>query len=155
MNSKKIVYVNIDGIIAEYESKMFHQIKSIIHNEQYEFRSTLFKIVSPATGGVQAVQVLLNMKEFNVYFISTPIWGDTKVWEEKREWLSQLFKFKKIRGRLFLCHHKYLLRGDYLIDESWQFGSKNFHGEWIQIGVDPQFPGWKEVMEYLSDQTSI
>ena len=153
MNKKKIVYVNLDGIIAEFESKMLHQIKSIIYNEQYVFRSALYEIAPPLKGGAQAVQALMNMEEFNVFFISTPIWGDTDVWSEKRDWLSQLFKFKKVRGRLFLCHQKHLLRGDYLIDQSWRYGSKKFQGEWIQIGVDPKFPSWKGVLEYLTGQT--
>ncbi|NER10023.1 5'(3')-deoxyribonucleotidase [Muriicola jejuensis] len=154
MNRKKIIYVNIDGILAELESKMFQQIKSIVHNHNYEFRSAMYEMVPPAEGGVQAVESLLNIEEFNVYFISTPIWGDTDAWSEKKEWLCQLFKLKKVRGRLILSHQKHLLRGDYLIDQSWQYGSKNFQGEWIQIGVDPQFPRWKEVMKYLMSQTS-
>ena len=146
---KQIVYVNIDGIIAEFESKMFHQIKTLIKDEHYEYRSALYELVPPIKGGIQAVESLLNMNEVEVNFISTPTWYDTEVWMEKREWLSQLFKSDKVTKRLFLCHQKHLLRGDYLIDHSWRYGSKHFQGEWIHVGVDPRFQGWDEVLLYL------
>ena len=146
---KKIVYVNIDGIIAEFESKMFHQIKSIIKDEHYEYRSALYELVPPIKDGIQAVHSLLYMNEVEVYFISAPTWCDSEVWLEKREWLSQFFKSYKVTKRLFLCHQKHLLSGDYLIDHSWRHSSKEFQGEWIHIGVDPRFPGWDEVLQYL------
>ena len=146
---QKIVYINIDGIIAEYASKMVSQMNSIITADRYEYLSFFYELVPPTKGGIESVNYLLNISELNVYFISSPSWNESEEWLEKKEWLGQLFNNKDIDKRLFLCHQKQLLVGDYLIDDSWRHGSKQFEGKWIQIGVDPKFPGWDEVLEFL------
>ena len=46
-----------------------------------------------------------------------------------------------------IFHQKHLLRGDYLIGHSWRYGSKDFIGEWIHIGVNLRFQGWDEVLQ--------
>jgi 5'(3')-deoxyribonucleotidase len=50
--------------------------------------------------------------------------------------------------RLILSHHKDLLRGDYLIDDSTKNGVADFQGKHIHFGT-PEFPNWQTVIEYF------
>jgi 5'-nucleotidase len=51
--------------------------------------------------------------------------------------------------RLILAHHKDLLRGDFLIDDSRRNGAAEFGGELLLFGPDGDYKDWPAVMEYL------
>jgi hypothetical protein len=144
-----IVYVSIDGIIAEIEQKIMSQVYKCLQVEPTKNDISVYDIVPPVSGGLEAVYSLLKMPQFEVYLISTPYWPDDVAWADRKFWAERLFNSQDIENRLILCHEKQLLAGDYLIDDSWMNGSVKFMGQWIAIGVDPNFPTWDAVLLHL------
>ncbi|MDM9630250.1 hypothetical protein [Robiginitalea aurantiaca] len=146
---KKIVYVSIDRIIAEIEHKLMLQVCECLQMQPTKNDISVYDIVPPVSGGLEAVHSLLKIPQFDVYFISTPYWPDDVAWGDRKFWAERLFDKQDIEKRLILCHEKQLLIGDYLIDDSWMNGSIKFMGQWIAIGVDSKFPTWDEVLLHL------
>jgi 5'(3')-deoxyribonucleotidase len=146
---KNIVYVRIDGIIAEVEQKMMSEVYECLQIESTKIDISVYDKVPSVSGGLEAVNTLLKMPQFEVYFISTPYGPDDIAWADRKFWAERLFNKKGIEKRLILCHDKQLLVGDYLVDDSWINGSLKFMGQWIAIGLAPKFPGWEEVLLHL------
>ena len=146
---KQIVYVSIDGIIAEIERRIMSQVYECLQIKSSNKEISGYDILPPVSGGLEAVNSLLKMPRFDVYFISTPYCPDDVAWADRKFWAERLFNTKDIEKRLILCHKKQLLVGDYLIDDSWMNGSIKFMGQWVAIGVDPKFSSWDDVLLYL------
>ena len=58
---------------------------------------------------------------------------------------------KLVYKRLILSHHKNLLRGDYLIDDSTKNGAAEFQGTHIQFGKG-DYIDWPSVIEFFKNQ---
>jgi len=144
---KKIIYIRLDGIIANFEKQ--NPNHQLFKTDMAERIPSIYDLVDPVNGGIEAVHTLLEMSAYELYFIATPHWDYPETWSEKRIWLEKLFDSKQVHKRLILCHQKQLLIGDYLIDDSWYNGAMRFMGEWIYLGADPKFSGWDEVVKYL------
>lgn len=77
----------------------------------------------PFVGAIPFVEQL--HKEHTVYLATLPAIGKVCAYE-KEKWMAKHLPFLN-RDRLILCHHKYLLRGDILLDDNPMYLS-NFHG---------------------------
>ena len=77
-------------------------------------------------------------------------WNNPSAWSDKLNWVKQHLG-KRFEKRLILCHHKDLLRGDFLVDDWDKHGTSDFQGKWIQFGSQ-EFPDWAAVEEYLKDK---
>lgn len=156
---KKILYIDMDGVIADFEKGVYEihpQLENHENFESWEARSkkidqiveenlTLFEDLPPMDGAIEAVKDLFNYYE--VYFLSTPPWNVPESFGGKRIWLEKHFG-ELAKKRLILSHRKDLNTGDFLVDDRIKNGVENFKGYHIHFGTS-QFPTWGETHEFL------
>jgi len=149
MQDKKIVYIDLDGVIVDLIGEMHHELKNT--SETFEdptdiidYSESIFLNAKPIPYALEAINEL--EKHFDVYILSTAPWNNIHSWSQKRIWVEKYLPsmFKK----LILTHHKNQLMGDYLIDDRLKNGAANFKGEHIHI-FQEQFPTWKSVLDHL------
>jgi 5'-nucleotidase len=140
---KKIVYIDMDGVVADFD-KAFPLIaeKTWIKGQEKKVPLGFFENLEPIKDAIDAVKHIAQFYE--VHFLSTPQWSNPDCWKEKRIWIGNQFG-ELMRKRLTLTHHKRLLKGDYLIDDNIHEG---FEGKHIHFGTK-DFPTWKSVVSFL------
>ena len=146
----KIIYIDLDGVVADFEKgRKNHPLSTITpYIGRPDKLPGVYENLEPITDAIVSVNILLNHKDFDVYFLSTAPWDNPEAWMHKRLWVAKHFDEKLIRKNLILCHHKQLLIGDYLIDDRRFNGASEFQGEWIHFG-SAQFPDWTHVLNYI------
>jgi len=107
----------------------------------------IFRNLNPIIGAIDAVKILLDSNQYEVYFLSTAPWNNPSAWTDKRLWLEDQFG-DLVNRRLILTHRKDLLKGDILIDDRPNNGAKDFVGTWIQFGTE-EFPDWNSILKHL------
>jgi 5'-nucleotidase len=162
--SKKILYIDMDGVIADFALGMAAIAPQIPlgDGDDYEARSILvtnaciahpeiFHHLQPIEGGIDAVKQL--MHHYDVYFLSTPMEVIIESYTGKRHWLRKYFG-ADAEKRLILTHRKDLNLGHYLVDDTTRNGVLGFLGEHIHFGTS-KYPDWAATLEYLMQQASI
>lgn len=142
----KIVYVDMDGVIADFniKAKEFPANLSSIEFDSLLNIKGFFLELPPIKDAIESIGIL--DLYFEVYILSTAPWNAPNGWTEKRLWIGKyLPRFEK---RLILSHRKDLVVGDYLIDDRTKNGAENFRGEFIHFGTE-KFPNWITVLDYL------
>ena len=95
-----------------------------------------------------AKESLMKLNEdFDIYIASTPSWSRPEVWAHKREWIEEHFPW--LKRKLILTHHKNLLLGDMLIDDSRWRGQPDFKGQWLWFGTAQRAKDWPTTIEYI------
>ena len=158
---KKIVYIDLDGVTADFDKKMSelapdlflgdgrdYEIRSKMVDEVIKSNLTMFQELDPIDGSIESINQLMN--SFEVYFLSTPVWAVSESFSGKRIWVEKQFG-DAIKKRLILTHRKDLVIGDFLIDDRLKNGAAEFKGEHIHFGSD-RFPNWESVVEYLKSK---
>ena len=172
MDEKKIVYVDMDGVIAQFPRSLEEVHPSIRQEckewcdktgEHYSDFEGLFATLEPVEGTHKAISKLIG-HGYTVFILSTGPWANTSSGSDKRRWLEKHFSsipspsgdppvFPK--KHLMLTHRKDLNRGAYLVDDRVKNGAKEFGEregqEWIHFGSD-KFPDWESVLGYLLKQ---
>jgi len=145
----KLLYVDLDGVVADFMSAVNTHPKKDTHlyKEHPDTIPHIFRNLKPISGAINAVNILLKSSLYDVYFLSTAPWGNPSAWTDKRLWLEDRFG-DKINRKLILTHRKDLVKGDILIDDRPNNGAKDFEGEWIHFGSD-DYPDWNMVLSYL------
>lgn len=154
--SRKILYVDMDGVICDFESafdKLDPRVR-IEYQGQEDRIPGLFALMDPIPGAITAVTELAG--PFDTYVLSTVPWGNTTGASQKIEWIQRYFgadRASPLWKRVILSHHKHLNRGDFLVDDrhrngAAQFADHNPGGEWLHFGSD-RFPDWPAIVAYL------
>lgn len=152
---KKIVYVDMDGVIADFKSfsdnipinelKKYDTLNKygiVKHNpDKYPH---LFINLKPIDGAIEGVKKL--MTKYDVYILTSSPWDNVTAASEKIEWVKKYFG-DLLKKRVIISHNKQLCIGDYLIDDTKRNGADKFNGEHIWFGHD--FKNWNEVINYL------
>lgn len=142
--TKPIVLIDMDGVICDFD-KRAAELESIgIRGTKLFRHPDAYKDLEPIEGAIEAWHAL--QEKYETYILSTPPWSNPEAWAEKRRWIEERLG-KSAHKKLILCHHKGLVRGDYLIDDRIANGVADFGGEHIHFGTT--FVGWKEVLTYL------
>jgi len=148
---KKIVYVDMDNTIVDFESG----IEKLSKEDQEKYKDNfddhpeIFSLMEPIDGAIEALKELNN--RFDLYILSTAPWDNPNAWKHKREWIERYFgkgKENIFYKKVILSHHKNLNSGDILIDDRPNNGAENFSGKWIQFGSD-KYPNWETVVQKL------
>ena len=150
---KKIVYVDMDNVLVNFESGIQQLTKET--QEAYAGRLDevpgIFGLMEPLEGGIEAVRYLA--EHFEVYMLSTATWENPSAWSDKLLWIKRYLPKVGFK-RLILSHNKHLNAGDYLIDDRTKNGAGQFKGELLQFG-QPDFPDWKAVISYLQQKEGL
>ena len=152
-NKKIRVYVDLDNTIADFESG----VKSYPAEVQAQYGLDengkshldeipgLFSRMEPIDGAVDGFKFLA--EHFDTYILSTAPWNNPSAWIDKLLWVK-LHLGEAVYKRLILSHHKELLRGDYIIDDSTKNGVAEFQGTHIHFGQG-KFKDWTAVIDYF------
>jgi 5'(3')-deoxyribonucleotidase len=145
--TKKIVYVDMDGVLADFESAIYQLSPSDIekYKEKYEEIQGFFATIKPIKGAIEGYRKLCT--KYDVYILSTPPWKNASGWSDKLRWV-QYYLGDIAEKRLILTHHKELAIGDYLIDDRYKNGADKFRGKHLLFGSD-EFPDWDSIIEYF------
>ncbi len=99
----------------------------------------------PLEGAIEAVNQLFPL--YDLYFLSSPMWGVPESYIGKRIWIEKQFGVLA-KKRLILSHRKDLHIGDFLVDDRTRNGAGDFKGFHIHFGT-PAFPDWKTTLAFL------
>lgn len=145
----KLVYIDLDGVVADFVSAMnAHPLRNELpFNKDPDTIPGLFRSLKPIESAISSIEKLLHSEKYEVYFLSTAPWNNPSAWTDKRLWLAEQFG-DIINRRLILTHRKDLVKGDILIDDRPNNGTKDFEGELIKFGSD-EYPNWDSVINYL------
>ena len=152
MINKKIVYVDMDGVLVDLHAEIeFHKkwnLKLVSElGDDLDKIPDLFKNPKPIKGAVEAFNKLCSDSSLDVYILSTAPWDNPDAWTHKRLWVEK-YLGKAAYKRVILSHNKHLCAGDYLIDDRTKNGADKFNGELLQFGTD-KFPNWDSVLKYI------
>jgi len=148
---KKIVYIDMDNVLMDFDSGIALLSESTKHEYagRLDEAPSIFALMRPLPGAIEAVKAL--SEAYDLYILSTAPWQNESAWSDKAAWVKKHFGagpgsiFYK---RLILTHHKNLNRGDYLIDDRTKNDAGEFSGTLIQFGSEA-FPDWQAVTCYL------
>lgn len=147
MAKKKIVYVDMDGVLVDFSSALSRLPEDVL--TEYKGREDevpgIFSLMDPVPGAIETFVVLA--ERFDTYVLSTSPWGNPSAWSDKLLWIKEHLGDHAYK-RLILTHHKELNTGDYLIDDREKHGADRFGGEHIQFSSE-RFPDWESVLKYL------
>jgi 5'(3')-deoxyribonucleotidase len=156
----KILYIDMDGVVADFDKYVQPFIPNVELGDgdpsTYEERSKkvdevidsipdLFERLELYDGALEAIETL--KPYFEIYFLSSPVHRVPESYAGKRRWIKKHFG-EWADKRLILTHRKDLNIGDYLVDDRKKNGSESFSGEHIHFRQD-EFPDWKSVVNYL------
>jgi len=159
MKNKKLLYVDMDGVIADFQSAVDKLHPGVFTNPDYEedYRSRLIDTICEENPRIfrsldpipMAIDSVLTLSEtYDVYFLSTPMWCVPESFMDKRHWIHEHFGHNAEK-RLILSHRKDLAIGNYLIDDRTANGAGDFLGEHIHFGTE-LFPDWPSVIKHLT-----
>ena len=138
-NRKKIIYFDLDGVMADFDGKPSYKDDPTIPMEGF------FASLDPIDGALEAFRKL--SPHYECYFLTTVPWSNVYGGTEKRIWVEKMLGELAFK-RLITSHHKNLQIGDYLIDDRTANGAGEFLGEHIHFGTE-RFPNWAAVLKYL------
>ena len=156
--NKKILYVDMDGVIADFAgaiNKIDPSIDMSNSTENWQERSdkvddicqiypTIFEYLDVIDGAKEAITKL--SEKYDIYFLSTPMWSLPMSFMGKRIWLEKNFG-ELSNKKLILTHRKDLAIGDILIDDTKRNGADKFRGEFIMF--DKISYNWDRILEHL------
>ena len=146
---KKIVYVDMDNVLVNFESgikKLDEEIKKE-YDGHLDDVPGIFSLMEPMPDAIDVYEQLT--QKYDVYILSTAPWKNPSAWSDKLEWVKIFLPVSGYK-RLILTHHKNLNNGDYLIDDRDTKGAGEFKGELIKF--DSKNFNWIDVRNYLLEK---
>jgi 5'-nucleotidase len=155
---KKILFIDLDGVIADFNAEIMKVHPTIFEHEDGDYRGKvidqicesdvrIFRRLPLMEGAYDAINYLQN--HFEIYFLSTPMWNVPESFTDKRLWIEEHFG-ELAKKRLILSHRKDLNLGDFLVDDRLKNGAAEFKGKHIHFGTS-EFPDWNSVVLYLNN----
>ena len=160
MNKKKIVYIDMDGVIVDFGKAIEDWFEKHPHlEERYKTHPDhiqgLFRIAPPIKGAIEAIKKLNDSGKYELFIATSAPWGNPQSLTDKRFWLEDYFD-NIFHKRMFTTHRKDLLMGDYLIDDRLKNGAGEFKGKLLRFGYDwennnspNEYPDWDSILDYL------
>jgi 5'-nucleotidase len=144
----KIVYVDMDGVLVDFQSgiNLLSDKELVLFQNNFDEVPGIFSRMKPIDGALEAFEKL--NKHFDVYILSTAPWENPTALNDKLAWVKQNIG-DLAKKRVIFSHNKHLNMGDYLIDDRLANGAGDFKGTHIHFGTD-EFPNWTSVLNYLN-----
>jgi 5'(3')-deoxyribonucleotidase len=158
--NKKIIYIDMDGVLVDLGSEMENWFNNHPHLVE-KFKNCpdhipgIFRNPPPIKGAIEAVKKLAESGEYELFIATSAPWGNPQSLTDKRYWIETHFG-ELFHKRLITTHRKDMLLGDYLIDDRLKNGAGEFSGELLRYGMDwendnkpNEYPTWESILEYL------
>jgi 5'-nucleotidase len=156
--NKKILYIDMDGVIADFDKEIKKYDPTLETSDKFpnweerekrvddivNSNPTFFVVLEPINGAKENIEKLMDI--YDVYFLSTPMSNIPISYVAKKLWIDIHFG-EKAKKRLILTHRKDLCFGDFLIDDRVKNGAGQFKGELIPFVYSDN--AWNEIYEYL------
>ncbi len=145
---KKILYVDMDGVLVDFKSGINKCSKKILseYKDNEDEIPGIFGKMEPMPGALESYKKL--SKIYDTYILSTAPWKNETALVDKLRWVKKHLG-EVAHKRLILTHHKNLNKGDYLIDDRDKNGVKEFDGKHLHFGEGKNYPDWESVVNYL------
>ena len=115
MNDKKVLFIDMDGVLVNYQDYM------------KDHSSPKFEDMKPIKGSIDAFKEL--NKKFDVYIVSAPPLKYRNAHNSKVQWVRDHLG-KEFEEKIILTRNKGLLIGDFLIDDNSKgHGQEKFRGK--------------------------
>ena len=152
LNSKPIIYIDMDGVLVDFESALTKIPPEMLEKFAVEYDNIpgIFALMDPMPGALEAVDAL--KEKYDLYILSSSPWENPTALGDKLAWVKQYFGgdgpenifFRKV----IFSSVKHLNRGDILIDDRTANGAGDFLGRHIHFGSS-EFPNWQSVLNSL------
>jgi 5'(3')-deoxyribonucleotidase len=159
MNQKKVIYIDMDGVLVDFEAEIHRWVLQHPHLEnRYKDNPDhihgIFRNPNPISGSIEAVKQLYESGKYEMFIATAAPWGNPEAATDKRYWIEKYFG-NIFHKKMFVTHRKDLLMGDYLIDDRTANGAGEFKGELISFGWNYEeqkfnkYPNWDSVLQKL------
>lgn len=151
MSDKKILYLDMDGVLVDFESGLRRVPEDVrgAYKDHLERIPGIFSLMDPVPGALAAYRELCGL--FDTFILSTAPWDNPSSWTDKMLWVKK-YLGDLCTDRLILTYRKDLNRGDFLVDDRPNSGhAEDFRGEVVHFGSE-RFPDWEAVLAYLREK---
>lgn len=160
--NKKILYVDMDGVLTNFEEALFRLFP---HLREYEPHSEalgkqidelcapgqpgarMFLDMEPIEFAVESFHILYDL--YNVILLTSAPWLCHESSSDKRVWAERVLG-PKVKKRIVISHFKGLMIGDYLIDDRIKNGVADFKGRHFHFGSEEAALNWPKMINTLS-----
>jgi 5'(3')-deoxyribonucleotidase len=144
---KKILYIDMDNVLVDFESGILQLDENIReqYKDNYDEVHGIFSLMQPLEGAIEAFNILA--EHYDTFILSTAPWNNPSAWTDKCIWVKKYLGDKAYK-RLIISHRKDLNKGHYLIDDRLKNGAGDFEGELILFGSE-RVKDWEMVVKYL------
>ena len=149
---KPIIYIDMDGVLVDFESALTKVSPEMLEKfaGEYDNIPGIFALMDPVPGALEAVDRL--KEKYDLYILSSSPWENPTALGDKLAWVKKYFGgdgqenifFRKV----IFSSVKHLNRGDILIDDRTANGAGDFLGRHIHFGSS-EFPNWPSVLNSL------
>jgi len=146
------IYIDMDNVLVDFRSgiERLDAAQKSQFAGSYDEVPGIFSLMDPYPGAVEAFRKL--SANHDVFIASTAPWNNPSAWSDKVKWV-QKYLGQNAEKRLILTHHKYLLRGDVLIDDRTKRGAGAFAGRHILFQVNHSIHDWESVLSEIESIT--
>jgi 5'(3')-deoxyribonucleotidase len=124
---RKVIYIDMDGTIADFNSAVGREVKSVTEKCPESLEKGFYRNMKVITGAKQAVALL--EEHFDVYIATKPKSGNPHCLEEKMEWVRE--HFPSLASKVFFTPNKNILQGHMLIDDHMRWSE--FNGKFVKF----------------------
>lgn len=158
MKRKKIILVDMDGVLCDYEKALLEQAKeklgltpiskNIVFNTELNFETKhqtsiddltheegFFENLKPFPGAIEAIKEMDKDPDVELFICSAPKKKSIFCHSEKFKWLMK-YCGQKIAQKLVLTRDKTLVYGDFLIDDRFEVTGSVEKPSWVHVLFD-------------------
>lgn len=161
MSRKKIIYIDMDGVIVNLKDHITEYCEQFprmreTYGEEMDLIPGIFRNPKPMDGAIEAIKKLHESGKYELFIATSASWGNPDAATDKRYWIETYFG-DLFHKKMFITHRKDLLQGDYLIDDREKNGAGEFKGELLLFGYNHitdsmnKYKNWDEILKYLLD----